>query len=92
MSGETTWNGQGNGVDAANHHTRHEDGGADEISLAGLSGVAADPQHVIESEVVALVNAGIAAITALQILTLFAGRVVVDNGNVVCDSGEIVYY
>jgi hypothetical protein len=28
------------------HHARHEDGGADEISVAGLSGLAADPQKL----------------------------------------------
>lgn len=28
----------------ADHSARHENGGADEISIAGLSGVAADPQ------------------------------------------------
>lgn len=29
------------------HHTRHENGGLDEISVAGLSGVLADPQNAI---------------------------------------------
>lgn len=31
----------------ASHHTGHEDGGSDEISVAGLSGVLADPQPPI---------------------------------------------
>lgn len=33
-----------NGVTVENHSARHENGGADEISIAGLSGEAADPQ------------------------------------------------
>jgi len=32
------------GVDVSDHSARHENGGADEISVAGLSGVLADPQ------------------------------------------------
>jgi len=40
------------GVDAAAHHARHEDSGADEISVTGLSGLLADDQHVLDSEVV----------------------------------------
>jgi hypothetical protein len=34
------------------HHTTHENGGSDEISVAGLSGVLADDQHIIDSEAV----------------------------------------
>ena len=35
------------------HKTSHENGGTDEISVAGLSGVLADDQHIIDSEAVA---------------------------------------
>lgn len=37
------------------HKTSHQDAGADEISVAGLSGVLADDQHVIDTEVEAIV-------------------------------------
>lgn len=33
------------------HKTRHQDGGADEISVTDLSGLLADDQHVLDSEV-----------------------------------------
>jgi len=33
------------------HKTRHENGGADEISVTGLSGLLADDQHVLDDEV-----------------------------------------
>ncbi len=36
------------------HHTYHENGGADEISVTGLSGLLADDQHVLDAEVVAV--------------------------------------
>jgi hypothetical protein len=34
------------GIDVTDHHTRHENSGADEISVTGLSGDLADPQKV----------------------------------------------
>ena len=40
----------------AAHKTSHQDGGADEISVQGLSGLLADDQHVLDSEVLALVE------------------------------------
>ncbi|OGO03989.1 MAG: hypothetical protein A2Y91_03420 [Chloroflexi bacterium RBG_13_54_8] len=40
------------------HHLTHENGGADEINIAGLSGVADDDQHIIDAE----------AITAMGVL------------------------
>lgn len=41
------------------HAFRHENGGADEINVTGLSGVLADDQHIIDSEAVsAIENAG----------------------------------
>ena len=36
------------------HNARHENGGADEVSVAGLSGLLADDQHVLDSEVTAV--------------------------------------
>jgi len=36
------------------HKTSHEDGGGDEISVIGLSGLLADDQHVLDSEVLAI--------------------------------------
>jgi len=38
------------------HHLTHETGGTDEIDLVGLSGLLADDQHVIDSEVRAAIN------------------------------------
>jgi len=45
------------------HAARHQNGGADEISVAGLSGLLADDQHVIDAEVDARIalHAAIAA-------------------------------
>lgn len=40
------------GAPPAAHKVSHQDGGADEISVAGLSGTLADDQHVIDGEVV----------------------------------------
>jgi len=45
------------GVDVSDHHARHENGGADEISVAGLSGLLADDQHVLDAEVLAVAAA-----------------------------------
>src|SRR3990167_4302947 len=39
------------------HNARHENGGADEVSVAGLSGLLADDQHVLDSEVTAVAGA-----------------------------------
>jgi len=36
------------------HNTRHENGGADEVSVVGLSGLLADDQHVLDAEVTAV--------------------------------------
>jgi hypothetical protein len=50
------------------HKTRHENAGADEISVAGLSGLLADDQHVLDVEVLAAagVNSGITSMTGLD--------------------------
>ena len=37
------------------HKTRHQNGGADEINVGGLSGLLADDQHVLDAEVKAAV-------------------------------------
>jgi len=36
------------------HHIRHQDGGADELNVGGLSGLLADDQHVLDAEVTAV--------------------------------------
>jgi len=38
------------------HKTTHQDGGTDEISVTGLSGLLVDDQHVLDSEVLAATN------------------------------------
>ncbi len=66
------------------HASRHQDAGADEISVTGLSGLLADDQHVLDAEVLAvaydksLVSAAGAALiddanAAAQRVTLGAG-------------------
>lgn len=39
------------------HSASHENGGADEISVTGLSGLLADDQHVLDAEVLAVAAA-----------------------------------
>jgi len=39
------------GYSLDDHSTRHENGGADEVSVTGLSGLLADDQHVLDAEV-----------------------------------------
>lgn len=39
------------------HKTSHENEGADEISVAGLSGLLADDQHVLDTEVTTVIEA-----------------------------------
>lgn len=41
----------------AAHKATHEDGGADEISVAALSGLLADDQHVLDTEVTTVIEA-----------------------------------
>jgi len=41
-------------IKLGDHHTRHENGGDDEISVTGLSGLLADDQHVLDDEVTAV--------------------------------------
>ena len=47
----TKWLKDQTGVDVSAHSARHEDTGADEISVAALSGLLADDQHVLDAEV-----------------------------------------
>ena len=44
VQGDIAVTGTVDGIDAANHSARHENGGADEISVLGLSGLLADGQ------------------------------------------------
>jgi len=54
-SGEDRWGGvPSSPLSLDTHASRHENGGADEISIEGLSGLAADDQHVLDAEVVAV--------------------------------------
>jgi len=41
-------------IKLGDHHARHENGGDDEISVTGLSGLLADDQHVLDNEVTAV--------------------------------------
>ena len=56
------------GTNAAAHNTKHQNGGADEISVTGLSGLLADDQHVLDAEVLAAagINSGITSMTGLD--------------------------
>jgi hypothetical protein len=46
----------GVGLPPTFHHLTHENTGADEISVAGLSGLLADDQHVLDAEVLAVAS------------------------------------
>lgn len=50
------------------HASNHQNGGSDEISVAGLSGLLANDQHVLDAEVLAAagVNSGITSMTGLD--------------------------
>jgi len=41
------------------HAARHQNGGADEVNVGGLSGLLADDQHVLDAEVVAAIEAAV---------------------------------
>ena len=47
----TSWTTGVSAIELDDHSSRHENGGDDEINVEGLSGVLADPQHVIVTEV-----------------------------------------
>ena len=52
------------------HNTTHQNGGADEISVADLSGLLADDQHVLDTEVTTVIEA-----TPLNDLTAADGAI-----------------
>jgi hypothetical protein len=66
------------------HASSHENGGGDEISVTGLSGLLADDQHVIDAEVTAVIDADIgvalqaydAGLTSIAGLTTAADRMI----------------
>ena len=51
MANPYAWSTGQTGVDIAAHKARHQDAGADEISVTALSGLLADDQHVLDAEV-----------------------------------------
>lgn len=56
-----------------NHASKHQDGGVDEISVAGLSGLLADDQHVLDAEVLAYLLALTGAGANLKLFINAAG-------------------
>lgn len=78
---------------AEDHHLRHENGGADEIDVGGLSGVLADDQHVIDSEAQAAVNYGanITCAGATPAQSDFAGWSVGDRGMGIGSGGRVFF-
>src|SRR3990167_6746389 len=64
------------------HNARHENGGADEVSVAGLSGLLADDKHVLDSEVTAVA----VALTLYDAQSILAA--VSDNAPVAVTVGE----
>src|SRR3990172_1139227 len=79
----TTWHSEPvQEIALEDHNTRHENGGADEVSIAGLSGLAADDQHVLDSEVTAVA----VALTLYDAQSILAA--VTDNTPVVVVVGE----
>jgi len=63
------------------HHTSHENGGSDEISVAGLSGLLADDQHVLDAEVISAVKAD----AGLPVATI---TFIIDGGGSEITTGE----
>lgn len=57
----------GPGIPPADHATEHQNGGGDEISVAGLSGVLADPQIPITENVQDIVGAMVVAGTNVSV-------------------------
>ncbi len=57
------------------HHTDHQNGGIDEINIAGLSGLLADDQHILDAEVLSylLAQTGAGANKKLFITAAGAG-------------------
>jgi hypothetical protein len=63
------------------HKASHQNGGADKISIVGLSGLAADDQHVLDAEVVAAVKAD----AGLPVVTL---TLIIDGAGSAITTGE----
>lgn len=82
MANPYAWTTGQTGVDISDHNTRHENGGADEISVVGLSGLLADDQHVLDAEVTAVA----VALTLYDAQTILAA--VSDNTPVAVTVGE----
>jgi hypothetical protein len=59
---------------AAAHKTSHQDGGSDEISVVGLSGLLADDQHILDVEAQALINTHAAIAAAHHTKTIDASE------------------
>lgn len=83
------------------HASYHENTGADEISVAGLSGLLADDQHVLDAEVVAAVeaagltfaeNKGIILDAALSADGKWSGIVETGTAGAVLAFGDLVYF
>lgn len=81
------------------HAASHQNGGGDEISVTGLSGVLADDQHVIDSEVDARITAATgvsvqaydANLGQIAALAVTDGNFIVGNGSAwVAESGATV--
>lgn len=77
---------------AENHKTRHQDGGADEISVTALSGTLADDQHVIDAEVTTVIE-----VTPVNNLATADGDLdmgthnIVNAGTIALDGGQIAF-
>jgi hypothetical protein len=91
--GVPTWAAQGA---PGAHAASHQNGGADEISVTGLSGLLADDQHVLDSEVTAVIDADIgvglqawdANLDQIAALAVTDGNFIVGNGSAwVAESG-----
>ena len=68
MANPFDWTPGQTAITIADHNTRHENAGADEISVAGLSGLLADDQHVLDAEVTAVAVAHALATAANDFL------------------------
>jgi len=79
------------------HATSHQNGGADEITVLGLSGLLADDQHVLDSEVNSLIGVGSitqawdANLDQIAALAVTNSNFIVGNGSAwVAESGATV--
>lgn len=90
MSGETTWGASGTGVDPSGLVTKTLFD-ANTILKADSDNTPA-ALTVAEQTLVGRIAGGvIAALTGVQVMSILASHIAVNEGEVVCDSGEIVY-